>query len=83
MPENDKTGTEEENLKLRCVQDNQKDGRKKVVSFQETPVECSNGWEMSTRLLNNLKNHGNRILIFPMKKLSPIILSLTNRIIGS
>ena len=27
--------------------------------------------ERSTRLLNDLKNHGNLILIFPMRKLSP------------
>ena len=47
MPENDKTDVEEENFSLHCVQNSQKDRREKSETFQETPVECSNGWEAS------------------------------------
>ena len=43
------SGTEEENfiLHLHCIQDDQKDGRKKSERFQETPAECSNGSKAS------------------------------------
>ena len=35
MPENDKTGTKEENFSIHCVQDVQKDGRQEFEMFQE------------------------------------------------
>ena len=38
--------------------------------------------ERSTRLLNDRKNHGNWIFIFSNKKISPLNLSSTNRMIG-
>ena len=44
--ENDKTCTKE-NISLYCVQDGQKDERKTSETFQETPIECSNGSEAS------------------------------------
>ena len=47
MPENDKTGTEAEIFSLHCVQNGQKDERKKSETFQETPVECNNSSEAS------------------------------------
>ena len=39
--------------------------------------------ERSTRLLNDLKNHGNLILFFSKRKLSPLILFFKNRMIES
>ena len=61
MPENDKTGTEEENFSLRCVHDLQKHGGK---SLRRSEPLCSAAMiqkrlERSTRLLNGLKNHEN------------------------
>ena len=47
MPENDETGTEEENFRPHCIQDSQKDKRKKFETFHEIPVECSNDSEGS------------------------------------
>ena len=47
MPENDKTDTEEQNIRPHCVQDDQKDGRKKSEIVHKIPVECSNGSEAS------------------------------------
>ena len=47
MKENDKADTEEKKFSLRCVQDVQKDKTKNSETFQETPVECSNGSEAS------------------------------------
>ena len=47
MPENDKTGTEEENIILHCVQDSQKDESKKSQVFRKPMFECSNGLEAS------------------------------------
>ena len=47
MPENDKTGTEEENFSLHCEQDGQNNGKKKSETFQENPVEWSYGSEAS------------------------------------
>ena len=67
MPENDKAGTEEESIILHCVKSGQKDGRKKSETFQKPPIKCINNSKASglgTRLLKDLKNHGNRILIF-------------------
>ena len=43
MAENDKTDIEEKNSGLLCIQDGQKDGKKKSEMFQETLVECING----------------------------------------
>ena len=43
MPENDKTGTQEENFSFHYVQDGQADWREKSEMFQEPPVERSNG----------------------------------------
>ena len=42
MSKNDKIGTEEEIFSVHCVQDIQRDGRKKSEAFQETSVDCSN-----------------------------------------
>ena len=66
IPENDKTGTEEKKINLHYVQDSQKEEKKKSETIQETPVECSKQKRMEkiTRLLNDSKNHGNRILVF-------------------
>ena len=67
--------TEEENFPLHCVQDGQKDGRKKSETFWETPAECSNDSEesgRSTRLLNDLMNHENRLHIFVRFKASHV-----------
>ena len=44
--------------------------------LQRTRVKCSNGSEASeknTRLLNDLKSPGNRILIFSDEKITPFI----------
>ena len=73
MRKNDKSGTEEVNFTLNSVPYSPKDGRKKSEMFQETPVKCGNGseasrLERSTHLLNDLKNHGNWILISSNKK---------------
>ena len=47
MPENAKTGREEENFSLYFVKNGPKDGIKNPGTFQETPVECSNDSEKS------------------------------------
>ena len=41
MPKNDKTSTKQENFSPHCVLDIQTDGRKRSVTFQNTPVEFS------------------------------------------
>ena len=74
MAENVKTGTEEENSNLHCVQDAQKDERKKFETFSKPLLSAAvilKRLERSTSLLNDLRNHGNRILFF-MRKLSPL-----------
>ena len=80
IPQSDKTGTEEENFSFQWVWDSQQDESKKAEILQETPVESSNGQkrvEGSTSL-----NCGNRILISSNEKISPLILSSTNKMIG-
>ena len=66
MPENNKTNTAEESLSIHCIQDSKKTGRMSET-ISETVSECKtieNRLERSTRLLNELKNYRNRILIF-------------------
>ena len=63
MPENDKTGTEE-NFNLHCVQDGRKAERKKCETLLTSAI-VPERLERNTRLLlNNRKNNGNQILIF-------------------
>ena len=50
MPENDKTGIEEETISLHYIQDDQKDKREKH-DVPGTPVKCSNGLEASGKML--------------------------------
>ena len=45
MPENDKTGTEEENFSLHCVQDGQKDGKKKRKRSRKLLLGAAKGSE--------------------------------------
>ena len=72
MSDNDKTGTEEENFILHCIQNDQKDRRKllrrsRILSFSDAIVQKL--LEKSTYLLNDLKNHENRILILSDEKI--------------
>ena len=62
---------EEENFSLPCIQNDQKDERKKLETFHETLVECSNDSEASREkrlFVEYLKNNSNQILIFSNKK---------------
>ena len=82
MPKNPKPGPEEETFSHHCVQNVQKDERKKSEPLQETCRSAAMiqnlGW--SARLWNDLKNDWNRIHIFD-EKFSPLFLSSTIRII--
>ena len=67
MSKNDKTGTEEDNFSLRCVQDDQKDGGKNSEAFQETPLSAAivqKRLVKSAYLLDGLKYDLTRIVIF-------------------
>ena len=84
MPQNDKTGIEGENFRLHCAPDGQKNGRMKSETSQETLLRATMVYkhlERSIHLFNDVKIHENCILLFPTRKLSPLILSSTNRII--
>ena len=41
MPENDMAGTEEENIWIHFIQDDQKDGREKSETFKETQLKAA------------------------------------------
>ena len=41
--------TQEKKFSLQCVQDGQKDERKKSETFQDTSVQCSNGSDVSRK----------------------------------
>ena len=67
MLENDKDGAEEEYFSLPSVQDGQKYGRKCLRRFRNHLLSAAifqKFLERSTRLLNDLKNHGIRAFIF-------------------
>ena len=86
MPENDRTDTEEENISLDCVQDDQKDGRESLIGSGKPLLSASmvqKRLEKITRFVNDLKNNENQILIFSMRKILPLILSSKHRMIGS
>ena len=71
IPENEKTGTEEENFNLYFVQDGQKDDRKSLRRSKKSLLSAAmvqKHLKRSTLLLNDLKNHGNRIVNFSDKK---------------
>ena len=61
MLENDKTGTEEENCSLHCVQDGQNRGG---ISLRHSWIPLLSAAMVQNGLLNGLKNCGNRFLIF-------------------
>ena len=86
MLEYNKIDTEEEYFRLLCNQDSQKDWRKSLRFSSKSLLKAAmvqKRLERSTRLLNDLTNRGNQILIlFSMRRLSPLILSSTSRIIG-
>ena len=87
MPENDKAAIEEENFCLHRIQDGQKDGREKSETFQETSSWVQQGlksvWRRAPVCWTTWRITGIESSFFPMRKHSPLILSSTNRIIGS
>ena len=85
MLEHEKSDIEEENFSLHCVHDGQKDERKslrRTKKPQKSAAIFQKHLERSTSLLNNLQNHEKRILIFLLRKLSLVLLSSINRMIG-
>ena len=83
MPENVKTGTEEELISPTVSSILKKMGEKKSKKFQEPPVECSNSSEVSGQEHPFVewpeKSRKSNFHFFPMRKLSILILSSTNR----
>ena len=85
MPENGETGREKENFRF-TVSRLIKNVRKKSETLQKSLLSATivqKQLKKSTRLLADLKKHDNRIFIFSMMKLLPLILSSTNRMFGS
>ena len=71
MPKNNRANTEEENFTIHCIQDGKKGGRKKPETFQESLLSTAmiqKRLVKSIWLLNDLKNHGNQILILSDKR---------------
>ena len=82
IPENAKTDTEE-NFSPHCVQDGRIDWRKSLRRFR-TPLLSAKWFKASAEehpLVEWLETHWNRILIFPIEKHSPMILSSANKMI--
>ena len=86
MPEKDKSGTEEEIFNLYCIQGGNMGGNSMRPSrnhlFSARIVQKR--LKKSTRLLNDLKNHGNQILIFSSEKnvtVDPVIDKQNGRVV--
>ena len=86
MPETDRIGTEEENFSLHCIQDSQKYVKQNPETFQETPVKCNNGLEASGGEHQFVEwpkeSRESNPLFFQIRKVLPLILSSTNKMIG-